>query len=295
MSDILILGSAGFIGSNITNYLIQHTQYNIASVDDLSVTPDLKKLQPAILSKNRHTFYLAKAQDREICQKILQLEQPKTVVFNIANHHLATIDQSNQWSHMNTLTNWVAWCYQWGVKHFVIYLNHLCIYEDLDLLQEEYVRVCEEYATGLNRQDINISLLTSSYVFGPRESADRPLAQNMLSALKGDGQPGSNITYDYIYVKDFYFAMQKLIDGDVEPGFWELIGAHSASLSRVKEYLLSLIDTNVEKFHFGRDEAVRKHNWNSVPKDFPIELQYGVPQALEHTLCWYDLNKWAWE
>ena len=49
MSDILVLGSAGFVGSNITNYLIQQTRYTIASVDNLDFdTKMLRNLAPAM-------------------------------------------------------------------------------------------------------------------------------------------------------------------------------------------------------------------------------------------------------
>src|SRR5699024_12856897 len=79
---ILVTGGAGFIGSALVRYLIQHTNYTVVNVDKLNYAGNRKALE-AIYEHPQHVFYKANVCDAEAMQRIFTRHKP------CADFHLA--------------------------------------------------------------------------------------------------------------------------------------------------------------------------------------------------------------
>ena len=293
MSEILIAGSAGFVGSNIANYLVQHTNHMIASVDLLSDSRNFKNLQPAIQSKNRHTFYLARAEDTQITNKIFELEQPKVVVFNLLSYWLSTSNDSEK--DIKTLVNWVDTAARFGCQKFIILADHRPIYDKLNHSQTrimwEVERLCVE-----NTRDMDMYAIVPAYVFGPRQSMNCTVPSIFKDRLTSNTQEElSAHKFEMIYVKDYFYNIMSFVENNYDSGVYFMRSGEAASPRDVSDYVQSIIDGEPLQFNWRSGAFNPTHDFIVEPRFFAWSPHYNLSSALEHTLCWYDANRWAWE
>lgn len=294
MSEVLIFGSAGFLGSNIANYMVQHTSKRISSIDDLSGTPHLKNLQPALESKNRHTFYLAKAQDKDILSKVFEMEQPKTIIYNLCSTHLSQSTENNFAKFADTLRLAIRNAEEGNSDRLILIFNHDASYKDLSWEKKEYLYACEE---AFRKCDIYKKyLLFTPYLFGPRMDPESHFISIVKNVLEGSSIPElDNTQMDFLYVKDMYSSLARFVEEDIESGAYRLAGAQYSNLQKVSDYMYNMANgneitdiTNLSK----RPSEIRQTLCS--PKVFECMPKYDILSALEHTLCWYDVNRWAW-
>lgn len=292
MSDILLVGGAGFVGSNLINYLVQHSTHTVSSIDNLEQTKRLYNLQPALQSKNRHQFYLARAEDAHIRAKIFEIESPDVVLYNLSSYHIRNINSENQWQYISILQSWVADCLKWGVKKLVILLDHTALYDDLDIWAKEFLNICEQYATEAN--NLTIQTIVPSYVYGPRQGLNHELPCLIQCVLQGAGRLNPSKKFmDLIYIKDYFWVLKEFIEENNNSGLYQIIGHECSSMKHIVSYLEAISNGTDEKLYLGA--AVYKQNFMSEPNNVSWKPRYNLQSALEHTMCWYNVNNWAWE
>lgn len=296
MSDIIIAGSANFIGSNLCNYLVQHTKYNIASLDNLSTTPDLQNLQPSINSKYRHTFYLAEAESPRIVEKIFELEKPKVIIYNLAATHLDAIGDFRMiyTEAIKILNMWLNLALLYGVDKFIILSNSKVLYKQLSVEQQEFASFCEQATIDFSNK-FDVYLLKHCNAFGPRQSLKAPVPKIFTSVLKQDFKENlENDLMDWIYIKDLFFNVLNFIEHKHTSRAYYIRNKEHMSCAQIYELAqgikndaVYLKSKNVEKYDIVNQETIHHEYFKWAP-------QYKLNQALEHTFCWYNANKWAW-
>lgn len=86
-STIVITGGAGFIGSALSRYLIEHTAHQIVVIDNLSYAANLDSLAP-IAKSNRYHFEHADIRDGIAMDRIFNLYKPHGIIHLAAESHV---------------------------------------------------------------------------------------------------------------------------------------------------------------------------------------------------------------
>src|SRR6185295_9396253 len=87
MSTLLITGGAGFIGSNLVQHLLDHTEDRLVVVDKLTYAGSLLNLESA-LQHPRMTFVQADIADRSAMAQVFRASRPDAVMNLAAETHV---------------------------------------------------------------------------------------------------------------------------------------------------------------------------------------------------------------
>jgi UDP-N-acetylglucosamine 4-epimerase len=217
----LVTGGAGFIGSNLVEYLLKHGAGKVRVLDNL-LTSKIENLKP-FLSHPNFEFREGDIRDleecRSACEKIQYVSHqaalgsvPRSVNDPITSHEI------NATGFLNML---VAARYE-KVKR-VVYASSSSVYGDHPVLpkkEEETGNLLSPYAVTKKTNELYAAVFASTYnmqisglryfnVFGPKQSPDGPYAaviplfiQSVLNNkppfIDGDG----NQTRDFTFVEN---------------------------------------------------------------------------------------------
>ena len=256
---ILVAGAAGFIGSNLSSHLLQTTAHTVISVDDLSGTPDLDNLQFALGHRNnRHKFYLLNIADSIMLNRLIRIEKPD-IIINAARSA------------------------QQGVNLNESLYSEACKYKTQLFISLE--------DTGLTSQnDVKAITLTIGSVFGPRQGPKCEIPKiinSVLNDLVIENLPTEEA--DFLYIKDLLDAICLLIEADSLASDYHHIGGTICTFENIENYLKLLVGG------LPANLIAIDSDMTSSPQILSLgwKVRRPLDQALEHTLQWYNLNKWA--
>ena len=84
---ILVTGGAGFIGSAVVRYIIEHTENEVLNLDKLTYAGNLESLK-AVDHSSRYQFQQADICDVEAVTEIFKHYQPDVVMHLAAESHV---------------------------------------------------------------------------------------------------------------------------------------------------------------------------------------------------------------
>lgn len=205
MSKILIHNGAGFVGSNLSNYFIQKTTYDLVTLDTLNHGGHISRLQPSMLSRSRHSFYLNHLFNSTDLKHIIEIEKPTILITEFCESDIVEIE---------LLINSLILDPENTLKRVILISDKV---EDL----------------GLKDSRIAITQLQTCNLFGPR----MPYKGGLFD-LKSP-HPEDPELKDYLYIKDFFDTIKSCLDNGLS-GFFKVRNVEMSSDQKVRSFLRGL-------------------------------------------------------
>ena len=317
MTDYLVTGAAGFIGSKVTEMLLD-SGHNVTGADNLNDAYDLRLKQwrlKQLEERPSFTFRHLDVTDRAHVQELFSSEFE--AVINLAARAGVRMSVQNPWIYIDTnvtgTLNLLEACKDAGVKKFVL-ASTSSLYgtqnpqpwnenADTDAPISPYAAskkaaeaLCYTYH---HLYDIDVSVLRYFTVYGPAGRPDMSMfrfvqwiVEGRPVVLFGDGTQ----TRDFTYVDD----IARGTIAALKPVGYEVINLGS-DRPQVINNVIALIETLVEKKATVRREPADPTDllatWADVAKAERLldwKPEYHFEQGARNLVSWYlDNRDWA--
>jgi len=233
MSDILIAGSAGFTGCNLTNYMIQFSKYSVASIDNLE-GQTLKGLSSSMAAKTRHQFYLMDLSNTHLLSRALAIESPKCVIYNGLAGDKVNVDSSNLASILDACLSTES------VKKVIVLSKDL--YDKPGMSNFIEWELNSKYLQKMEDAGKALCFVKSCDLIGQRQSPGGWIVDTILSLMNGEEvNETDDLLREWMYVRDYYIRVASLIEATVKSGTYRVFSGYQASRMDISAYLRNII------------------------------------------------------
>lgn len=238
---IMVTGGAGFIGSTVIKYLLNHTAHRVINIDKLTYAATLQA-SDSITANSHYSFYKADICDANAISFILNQEQPDAVIHLAAETHVdRSIDSPANFIQTNILGTYtlLECCRQYWrqlntTKKTNFRLLHVStdeVYGDLKDGNSFFTETTpyapsSPYSASKASADhlvrawyrtygLPIIITNCSNNYGPRQFPEKLIPLIIQKAIKGQPLPvygnGQQVR-DWLYVDDHAKALIKVLE-----------------------------------------------------------------------------------
>ncbi len=309
---VLVTGSCGFIFSNFVIYVLQHTTWDVVSIDKLTYAGSLHNV-PQV---KRHKLYLGDVCDYHFVKKVFDIERPDIVIHAAAESH---VDNSIEDSHNFVTTNvtgthsMLEAALKVHTPEKFINISTDEVYGSVEQghsLETDMLEPRSPYSSTKAAADLlgqsyyvthGLPVITTrcSNNFGPRQHVEKFIPKVITNIFTGQKIPlygdGKNMR-EWIYVKDHFIALDTIIRKG-EPG--EIYNISSGYEKQNIEVLQTIFDImgGEELLEYVNDRPGHDRRYSvdcSKLRALGWEPIYPFENALAHTIGWYKANNWFW-
>jgi len=296
-NKILITGSCGFIGANLTRKL-SYEKYKIASLD----RGDINDVS-SIYSNKNHKFYLADLKDKHILDQIFQLEKPEIVI------HLA-LDKDDD---CLATSNLIEASSKFGISK-IIYSSDSGVYgvnESISSIRlDEKSKLnpttkfienkinCENLIKN-SKLDYTIARLSTNY--GSRQKSYNLIPGIIKAVLKNEEVqiPSALSSQEYTHVHDTCSAFVSMMENISKNEIYNVSSNQEFGDMELAHEVCSIL----EKYHgtkcqhlvkYGSEKSQFEVNMNSDKlKSIGWQPLVKFKQGVEQTVDWFMSNQWC--
>ncbi len=269
--NFLVTGGAGFIGSAVVRYLINHTDSRVAVVDKLTYAGNLNSLQ-SVCSDPRYAFHCLDICDKASLTKVFETFEPDVVMHLAAESHVdrsidgpATFIETNivgTYTLLEVSRNW--WSRLSPDRQETFRFHHIStdeVYGDLDN-PNDFFREDTPYAPSspysaskassdhlvrawMRTYGLPAIVTNCSNNYGPYHFPEKLIPLTIINALAGKPLPvygSGNQVRDWLFVEDhakaLYLAATKGAPGET----WNIGGHNERRNIDVVRTLCALLD-----------------------------------------------------
>ena len=268
---ILVTGGAGFIGSAVVRYIIEHTENEVLNLDKLTYAGNLESLK-AVDHSSRYQFQQADICDAEAVTEIFKHFQPDVVMHLAAESHVdRSIDGPAAFIQTNILGTYtlleVARQYWLGLepnKKTNFKFHHIStdeVYGDLEGTTDLFVETTSyapssPYSASKASSDHLVRAWNRTYGlptvitncsnnYGPYHFPEKLIPLVILNALDGKSLPiygkGDQIR-DWLFVEDHARALYKVVTEGVVGETYNIGGHNEKPNLEVVETICKILD-----------------------------------------------------
>ncbi len=269
-STILVTGGAGFIGSNLVHYCLEHNDFTLINLDKLTYAGNPESLG-SVSNHPRHVFIQGDICDRNLLKKLFQSYQPRAVMHLAAESHVdRSIEGPGEFIQTNIVGTfqlleaargyWTALPEEKKGSFRFLHISTDEVYGTLGsegyFTEESRYQPSSPYSASKASSDHLVrayyhtygmpTLITNcSNIYGPRQFPEKLIPLMILNALEGRELPvygdGQNVR-DWLYVEDHCRALLKVLAGGAPGETYNIGGNHEKSNLDVVSTLCSLLD-----------------------------------------------------
>lgn len=318
IKNVLITGGCGFIGSNLTNYLVEkYPDINFVNIDKLDYCSSLKNI--SVNNNENYNFYQLNLNNEDEILNILKNHNIDLVMHLAAQSH---VDNSFLNAKIFVEDNITATlcllnaCVRYGgIKKF-IHCSTDEVYGETSEFNEKFdestilnptnpysvSKTAAEYYVKAYHICYNLPIIITrgNNVFGPRQYPEKLIPKFILKLLSNQKCPihgnGNNIR-NFVYVDDVSKAFEiVMLKGEIGE-IYNIGTKNEYSVLEITEKIIKMIkpNENIESWI----EFVEDRPWNdkryAITNEKLKELGWNESEDFEHnfkkTLEWYqDLN-----
>lgn len=320
--SILITGAAGFIGSNLLEYLFKrYPTYQFTVLDALTYAGNLKNFPPEIKDSPRFRFVYDDITNASIVDKLVS--ESDIVIHCAAETHVTrSIYDNVKFFETDVLgTQAVAnavYHHKNKVERFI------------------HISTCEVYGQALTKKmdeshplnphspyaaakagadrlvysyyvtyDIPAIIVRPFNIYGPRQHLEKAIPRFITSAIlhepltvHGTGDPER----DYMYVDDLSAAIDLLIHAPLQKVKGEVFNVGSGkgiSILSIAKLVAKFMKIPESQIHFVKDRPGQVStfacNFTKFSKLFGWKPKVSFENGLERTIEWYKNNQEVWK
>ncbi len=303
---ILITGGAGFIGSHLTDKLIEQG-HKVVVIDNLSTGKEEN------LNKQAR-FYNFDIRDEKI-SNVFKQERPEVVFHYAAQVSVKRSIENpvrdadiNITGTLNILEN----CKKFGVKKIIFASTGGAIYGETDTIPTSekqvanprspygFCKLAVENYLYCYFQNFNLPFvaLRFSNVYGPKQNPNAEagviaiffdrvfLGKDLI--INGDGQQ----TRDYVFIKDAIKANLLALEKD-KTGIFNIGTAQETSVNDIFQKINHITDKGLKSIYCSAQPGEERRScldFSKAQKELGWNPEYKLEQGLKETYQWYQLN-----
>lgn len=289
---ILVIGAAGFVGSNLVRYLLYcKNNYTVIGLDRIE---DAKAIHN-IYSNKAFDFYIADILDKNIVSKILEISRPN-IIINLLDKVEETFCLVNIISNCDFLQN---------VR--IIQLSKVDVYKSIentreydergakDIVEADHI-CCEDiiinYCQALN---ISYNIIRTDFIFGPRQHGCFDIinrcyngAKEGCISLSNKGENKRNITY----IEDINNAIIILIEKNEKDQIYNVSSGSDFTDLEIAFIIKEAAKSDAEiGFNFYDDDIYYNINTDKIRK-LGWKPKLPLKQRLQQAIDWFEKNPW---
>lgn len=318
---ILITGAAGFIGSNVLEYLFnKYKKHKFIVLDALTYAGNLKNFPPEMLGDNRFRFIYGDITNNTMVDKLVS-ESDVVIHFAAETHVTRSIHDNRKFFETDVLgTQAIAnavYNYKNKIDRFI------------------HISTCEVYGTGQKRRmdefhplnphspyaaaKTGADRLVHSYyitykiptiilrpfnIYGPRQHLEKAIPRFITSAILNEPLPvhgSGKARRDYMHVSDVATAVDLLISvpiKKVEGQVFNIGSGKTTSILTIAKAVARKMKIPESQIRFVQDRPGQvptfSCNYNKIKKLLGWSPKKDLREGLSETIQWYKDNQDVW-
>jgi len=322
MTNIIVTGGAGFIGSNFIFHMLKsHPDYRVICLDALTYAGNLSTLEP-VMENEKFRFVKASITDRKAVFDLFEEEKPDIIVNFAAESHVdRSIENPSVFLETNIMGTQVLLdaCRKFGIKRFhqvstdEVYGDLPLDRPDLFFTEETPIHTSSPYSASKAAADllvqayhrtfkVPVTISRCSNNYGPYHFPEKLIPLMIANALNDKPLPvygkGENVR-DWLYVEDHCKAIDLIIHKGKVGEVYNIGGHNEMRNIDIVKTIVHELGKSEELITYVTDRAGHDLRYAIDPTKIHNELGWlpetKFEQGIKKTIQWYLDNKPWWE
>jgi dTDP-glucose 4,6-dehydratase len=319
---VLVTGAAGFIGSNLVHYLVQHRPtWHVTALDLLTYAGNLRNLEPVLNPAHKVSFIKLDITDTGRISELFAKEKYDLVFHLAAESHVdRSIMSSLEFVKTNVMGTQVLLdaARQHGVKRFV-HISTDEVYGSLGptgaFVETTPLDPTSPYAASKAGSDLmvlaahkthgfNVCVTRCTNNFGPYHFPEKLIPLFITNALENKKLPlygdGMNVR-SWLYVTDHCEALLLVAEQGVAGEVYNIGGSGDAELpnKEVTFAILDILGKSRDLIQPVGDRPAHDRRYaidhSKITRELGWRPRTPFREGLERTVEWYQSNRAWWE
>lgn len=270
--DILVVGGAGFIGTNLIQYLLdKHPDYNIVCIDKLLSSNRKKNLE---VFETNSRFYFYQYNEGGLL-KLFKFFYGFDVIINFLEENDA-----------ETIFNLLTIIKKYKTKKYVQVSPRTPEFTSLDIISLS------------NFSIYKIPVIISKYLnnYGDFQESSGFVASIITNALEGNRilVPSSNVT-DLLNVLDYCRGLETLIHYGNPGCVYELGGGNKIESIDVALFIMDYLKVSKDMLECVSSKKINVMGYSALSEQFGWQPRINLNEGLIDTIEWYKENQNWWK